>query len=258
MNKHKVLKNHIVRHFPCFVEHRELPEKGYFNTVEDLLNIPWVKSFSDDSEFYKYGISDELLMATYKEGRNYWVVGSIEHPELVKLPKILKYTKEKAIFEVKKQGEYISEVYSWQLVPPKEARKTKEKYKKLREKGKITYSFDDYNMFLNLFEEEGNTFDLVYIKNKNFASSRLINLYRIFMDNMCFEGKKMRTVNESKIKKDILKNPKLGKVFIRMIYEDLDKLSNSIENIKNDLSTESNHYVPDVMDAIYQWRKLLV
>jgi hypothetical protein len=94
------MKNHIVKHYPNFVDRGDDPvEEADFETDEELLSIPWVKSFSEHNKFFKFGMSDELLVATYKEGKEWWVVGSIEHPELVKLPRILNCSGNKANFE---------------------------------------------------------------------------------------------------------------------------------------------------------------
>jgi hypothetical protein len=87
-----------VKHYPGFCDTGE-PEEARFNTVKELLKIKWVKSFAKDPTFYKFGMDEEHLMATYKKGKEWWVVGSITYPREVKLPKILNYDGNKATFE---------------------------------------------------------------------------------------------------------------------------------------------------------------
>ncbi len=56
-----------------------------FETTENLLNLNEVQRYAvHDAEFV---MSDEHLMVLYQKGFEWWVVGRIGHPELVKLPK---------------------------------------------------------------------------------------------------------------------------------------------------------------------------
>ena len=83
--------NHIRQHIPNSVDIGD-PKEVDFTTTEELLNIEWVKGFKDNyPDFYMWGISKELLMATYDSGRKWWAVGYLSRPELVQLPKILSY-----------------------------------------------------------------------------------------------------------------------------------------------------------------------
>lgn len=65
------------------------PKVSKFKTSADLMKIPWVKSFSEDPKFYRYSMDDESLMAEYKKGRVWWVVGNIKDRSSVALPKWL-------------------------------------------------------------------------------------------------------------------------------------------------------------------------
>jgi hypothetical protein len=58
-----------------------------FNTLDELLNISWVKSFSDDESFYRYSCSDGLLMAECNKGYDWHVIGSLDCPFVSGLPK---------------------------------------------------------------------------------------------------------------------------------------------------------------------------
>lgn len=57
-----------------------------FSTTEDLLNVLFVKNFCGQ-EFSGFAISDEHLMATYENGKEWWIVGTLSDPKLVTLPK---------------------------------------------------------------------------------------------------------------------------------------------------------------------------
>jgi hypothetical protein len=92
-------KHLIVKYSPGCCDMGDEPAKqARFNTVKELLNIKWVKSFSQDKNFYKFGMSDEHLVATYKKGKEWWVVGYVTYPKQVKLPRIVNFT-DIAIFE---------------------------------------------------------------------------------------------------------------------------------------------------------------
>ena len=53
-----------------------------FNTIDELLNIGFVKNFSDKSSpsnkaFFRFSMSDAFLMAEYERGTKWWGVGHI-------------------------------------------------------------------------------------------------------------------------------------------------------------------------------------
>lgn len=72
------MNNTIRQHIPDFFEGFEKALVD-FNTLEDLLAIPWVKNFSAHANFYRYSVSDNHLMAEYRGGRTWWVVGTLRH-----------------------------------------------------------------------------------------------------------------------------------------------------------------------------------
>ena len=80
----------IRQHQPAFCSAYE-KETSEFNSAQSLLNIPWVVNFrklingKPYPEFYRHSIADgNTLMAEYKNGYSWWVVGFIDNPELVK------------------------------------------------------------------------------------------------------------------------------------------------------------------------------
>jgi hypothetical protein len=58
-----------------------------FETLEELLNIPWVKRWSEDESFHCLAKGGEKLMAVLENGKKWWVVGMIENPDDIDLPK---------------------------------------------------------------------------------------------------------------------------------------------------------------------------
>ena len=77
--------NKLYQHFPAFCEGFK-PEIVEFDTVDDLRNIKWVKSWETNKHFYKWAKSNNKLMALMEEGKTWFVVGKIEKPELIDLP----------------------------------------------------------------------------------------------------------------------------------------------------------------------------
>lgn len=77
--------NEIRQHRPAFFEGWE-NETIQFDTLEELLAIPWVKNFSAHGNFHQYSVSGNHLMAEYRGGREWWVVGTLKH-DVEGLPK---------------------------------------------------------------------------------------------------------------------------------------------------------------------------
>ena len=63
----------IRQHIPGFCDFE--PQTAEYNSKESLLAIPFVNNFANQLTFYQFSLSDELLMAEYKEGAEWWVVG---------------------------------------------------------------------------------------------------------------------------------------------------------------------------------------
>jgi hypothetical protein len=74
--------NRIKQHLPGFVDGE--PQEANFDTVEDLLAIPWVGFFKQRPSFMRFSKSRELLMAEMRD--EHWVVGYIKEPDRVDLP----------------------------------------------------------------------------------------------------------------------------------------------------------------------------
>jgi len=75
----------IRQYRPAFFEGFE-NETVEFSTTKELLDVLFVKKFCSEG-FSGFAVSDEHLMATYKNGKEWWVVGTLSNPSLVKLPK---------------------------------------------------------------------------------------------------------------------------------------------------------------------------
>lgn len=49
-----------------------------FNSLEELVNLPFVKHYKNKKDFYRFSITNsksKMLMAEYNEGSVFWVVG---------------------------------------------------------------------------------------------------------------------------------------------------------------------------------------
>jgi len=81
-------ENQIRQHLPNFFSQLDFDRQEVeFNTTEELLNIDFVKSWSQDKDFYRYSMSEETLMVELNGGKNFYVLGYIKRPHRVKLPK---------------------------------------------------------------------------------------------------------------------------------------------------------------------------
>jgi len=69
--------NRIVQHFPAYMDFD--PECVGFDTLEELLEIPWVKRWSENANFYQYSGGD-YLMAEFHEGYEWWAIGKLRNP----------------------------------------------------------------------------------------------------------------------------------------------------------------------------------
>lgn len=91
----------IIQYRPAYVTGFENQTRT-FGSLNELLNIDWVDRFRKlpngqiDPSFHKYSISkhsdykgyEYTLMAEYKDGKEWWVIGYLdESPTLHELPK---------------------------------------------------------------------------------------------------------------------------------------------------------------------------
>ena len=75
-----------------FRPHRELLvdselEARDFDTLDELLLIPNVAVHARDKSFHRFSLSGEHLMSEYDGGKRWWVVGTVQRPELLDLPR---------------------------------------------------------------------------------------------------------------------------------------------------------------------------
>lgn len=80
----KTFKKHIPN---ACKDGNELDEINEFNSLEELLEIPYVKKQTDRKTFYRYSLSENHLMAEYESGYNWWVLGFINDISNLDLPK---------------------------------------------------------------------------------------------------------------------------------------------------------------------------
>jgi hypothetical protein len=66
-----------------------------FNTINELLSIDFVKSWKKHRNFYRFSLANEHLMAEFKNGDEWYIIGTIYTDddilslknELIELPK---------------------------------------------------------------------------------------------------------------------------------------------------------------------------
>lgn len=75
----------VTQYHPTFCEGFE-NEVCKFTNEEDLLEIGFIKKFSEHVGFYRYSISRNCLMAEYDEGANWWVCAQSKDFEGLDLP----------------------------------------------------------------------------------------------------------------------------------------------------------------------------
>lgn len=75
------VKNKIRQHIPAFFGGFD-QQTVDFETVEELLSISWVHHFSEHPDFHRFSLHKDgrTLMAEYKEGAYWLVVGFIKLP----------------------------------------------------------------------------------------------------------------------------------------------------------------------------------
>lgn len=74
------------QHIPDFVETRDPPPEVPFQTTAELLAWPAVQRWSQRTSFSHFAKRDNLLMAIYRGGYEWWVVGYVSDPAALDLP----------------------------------------------------------------------------------------------------------------------------------------------------------------------------
>ncbi len=71
------------------------PDPHVFNTLEELYADPHINNYMSKPDFSHLAIDGDYLMAIFDEGYKWWVLGFIENPDDIDIPKW-----EKALYEV--------------------------------------------------------------------------------------------------------------------------------------------------------------
>ncbi len=81
------IMNGIRQHIPNFIGGVE-PEVVAFETLEELLAIPWVSTWTKlgRRRFHRWAKSEGCLMAEYSRGSYWLVIGYLKKPQKVDLP----------------------------------------------------------------------------------------------------------------------------------------------------------------------------
>jgi len=66
--------------------------KEEFNTIDELLNIDWIKKFAERDDFYRFSLARDknsnsdkpqhVLMVEYKKGLEWWVIAYIRDKDI--------------------------------------------------------------------------------------------------------------------------------------------------------------------------------
>lgn len=70
--------NRIVEHIPNFASGFE-SRCVSFDTLEELMEIPWVKSWKEAPQFHRFS-ADSYLMVEREDGYWWWAIGKLRHP----------------------------------------------------------------------------------------------------------------------------------------------------------------------------------
>lgn len=76
--------NTITQYRPNYFDGFDIKTES-FESIKQLTNIPWVKSFSTSPTFHRFSTSNFYLMAEYDSGTRWYIVGLFKLPE-VRLP----------------------------------------------------------------------------------------------------------------------------------------------------------------------------
>lgn len=80
--------NILKRRFPNFVDVDDSQRTIHqFETMEEFLEIDWIKSQLNFPNFYRFSVSKENLMLELNEGKEWWVIGIFETRDSLDLPK---------------------------------------------------------------------------------------------------------------------------------------------------------------------------
>ena len=75
------MKNEIRRYFPNFFDVDESDRIVVpFETLEELLKIPFVKNWTTIPEFYQFASLSSRLIGQLRGGYEWWVIGTLKHP----------------------------------------------------------------------------------------------------------------------------------------------------------------------------------
>lgn len=74
--------NEIRQHVPNFIQIEAEPHRAAFETLDELLLIPFVMRWSEDPSHYRFvqdrGIGNWYLIAEQDNGTRWWVVGYLK------------------------------------------------------------------------------------------------------------------------------------------------------------------------------------
>lgn len=104
----------FIKHIPNCVDTSDENPPVEFSTLDELLQIPFVKRFSKDENFYRYSINKEHLIAEYNNGYSWWVIGKLGGVSTQLLPPAeFKYTEEEIQRKQEQTEKQNAELREW-------------------------------------------------------------------------------------------------------------------------------------------------
>jgi hypothetical protein len=74
------VSNEIIQHIPACVDVGPDRIHRSFNTLDELKAVPFVNGFTRYENFHQFSVSGGNLIAEYRGGREWWVVGRLAGP----------------------------------------------------------------------------------------------------------------------------------------------------------------------------------
>tara|TARA_Y100000310_G_C20700285_1_gene829072 strand:- start:4297 stop:4614 length:318 start_codon:yes stop_codon:yes gene_type:complete len=98
----------ITQHRPAYFTGYE-NEVSKFGSLNDLLEIPWIKRIEENPElnFYRWSQTDNLLIAEFNKGKTWFVIGRhMEETYKLRLPKWKPPKEEKVLIPKIKEKDF--------------------------------------------------------------------------------------------------------------------------------------------------------
>lgn len=72
--------NSIRQHVADYIDTDSPTKSASFETLAELLQIPFVRRYMDNEQFHQFSIARGHLIAEWRGGREWWVAGIVDGP----------------------------------------------------------------------------------------------------------------------------------------------------------------------------------